>query len=371
MSLRYLLAAILLGAALAPAVAAPATASAPTLSRVQWESGSEKGTESLLLSFASAAPRISVETEPGGLSVWLPGVSASEVSAAGIRASAEPWGTRLRVERPGAELRSVKLDGETVRILISSRPAPPAMRSSSGYRIGVGDVVTVSVYKNADLSGEFPVAHDGTIDLPLVGPVPASGVTDTELAARIAAVLDRDFLIDPQVSVSIKTYQSQWVYVTGVVTRAVRIPLTPGMTMKDALSEAGVALSPGQVVALTRAAGSGETIVLNAEALDAADCPAPRDGDVLTVSEPSYVFVQGEVRRPGRLPLTPGLTLLQAIAMSEGLTDWANKKEVTILRTVGQEILEETINLKKVEERRMQDPPLKAGDQILVRRRVL
>jgi polysaccharide export outer membrane protein len=311
-----------------------------------------------------------VETEPGGLSVWLPEVAVGEIRAAGIRASAESGGTRLRIERPGAELRSVTLDAESVRILIS-RAAPTAMRSSSGYRIGVGDVVTVAVYKNADLSGDFPVAHDGTINLPLVGPVAASGVSDTDLAARIARILDRDFLIDPQVSVSIKTYQSQWVYVTGVVTRAVRIPLSPGMTMKDALSEAGVALSPGQVAVLTRVAGSGESLTLDAEALEARDCPAPRDGDVLTVSEPAYVFVQGEVRRPGRLPLTSNLTLLQAIAMSEGLTDWANKKEVVILRTLGRETVEETINLKKVEDRRVQDPPLKAGDQILVRRRVL
>lgn len=360
------LAAILLTIALAPNVAARVS----PLSKVQWEAGPEKGTESLVLSFDGPVPSLSVESEPDGLVVWLPGLTVGQLSAPGIRASAESGGTRLRIERPTAELRSVALEGDSVRILVTV-PAVGESRSVGAYRIGVGDTVQVSVYKNADLSGEFTVAHDGTINIPLVGPVAAGGLTDSELSSRISRILDKDFLIDPQVSVAVKNYQSQWIYVTGSVARAVRIPLSPGMAMKDALSEAGVALGPGQVAILTRAAGTGETLTLDDSALEAPDCPPPRDGDVLTVTEPAYVFIQGEVRRPGRLPLTPSMTVLQAIAMSEGLTDWANKKDVRILRTIGQETMEEEVNLKKVEERKSADPLLKPGDVILVRRRVL
>lgn len=367
MSLRKSLVGSIAGAC---ALLSLAVAAAATLTRVEWEAGSGNGEESLALIFAVPAPRLSVEASPGGVEVWLPGVAVAEVTAAGIRAVAEPGGTRLRIDRAGADLRSVSWDEETVRIRLAV-PAGREMRASSGYRIGVGDVITVSVYKNTDLSGEFPVAHDGTINLPLVGPVRAAGLSDTELAERIAAILDKDFLIDPQVSVSVKTYQSQWIYVTGAVARASRTALSPGMTMKDALSEAGVALAPGQVAVLTRAAGGGDPIPLFAEALEAPDCPMPRDGDVLTVSEPAYVFIQGEVRRPGRIPLTPDLTVLRAIAMSEGLTEWANKKELRILRSLGQETVEERVNLKKVEERKIADPPLKAGDVVLIRRRIL
>ena len=338
--------------------------------RVVWDTAGEQGGEILVLTFDTGTPRLSVLAMSGGLDVWLPAFSLTESPAPGIQIGREAGGTRLRVARPGVAIRSVDFDEKEVRIRLA-RPAGVEASPESSYRIGVGDVVTVTVYKNVDLSGEFPVAHDGTINLPLAGPIPARGLTDTELSLRIAEVLDKDLLIDPQVSVSIKTYQSQWVYVTGAVARAVRVPLAPGLGLKDALSEAGVALGPGQQVVLTRAAGAGETATLDAEALDNPGAPLPRDGDVLTVSDPAYVFIQGEVHRPGRFPLTPSMTVLQAIAMAEGLTEWANKKEVRILRTVGQEMLEEEVNLKRVEDRKVADPPLKPGDVILVRRRVL
>ncbi len=361
------------------AFVAPSLVHAAPPLKVVWEQGGVTGAESLLLAFDSAAPRLSVAVMSGGLDVWLPGVFLAEPPATGIQLGREAGGTRLLIARPGVALRSVEFEDKEVRIRMALAVDPanaaaattPDTRSDSSYRIGVGDIVNVTVYKNLDLSGEFPVAHDGTINLPLAGPIPARGFTDTELAARIAKVLDKDLLIDPQVSVSVKTYQSQWVYVTGAVARAVRVALEPGLGLKDALSEAGVALGPGQVVVLTRAAGAGETATLDAEALDNPGAPLPRDGDVLTVSDPAYVFIQGEVRRPGRFPLTPSMTVLQAISLAEGLTEWANKKDVRILRSVGQEMLEEEINLKRVEDRKDADPTLKPGDLILVRRRVL
>lgn len=354
------------------ACVAATTAHAATPLRVVWEKGGVPGAESLLLAFDASAPQLSIAAMSGGLDIWLPGLFLTESPAEGVQVGREVGGTRLRVSRPGVELRSVDFDDKEVRIRIAGAvDTATSPRADSNYRVGVGDIVNVTVYKNQDLSGEFPVAHDGTINLPLAGPIPARGFTDTELAARIAAVLGEDLLIDPQVSVSVKTYQSQWVYVTGSIARAQRVALEPGLGLKDALSEAGVALGPGQVVVLTRAAGAGETATLDAEALDNPGAPLPRDGDVLTVSEPAYVFIQGEVQRPGRFPLTPSMTVLQAIAMAEGLTEWANKKEVRILRTVGQEMLEEAVNLKRVEERKLADPTLKPGDVILVRRRVL
>jgi polysaccharide export outer membrane protein len=112
-------------------------------------------------------------------------------------------------------------------------------------------------------------------------------------------------------------------------------------------------------------------VTLDPTTLEAPDCPVPRDGDVLTVQEPGYVYVQGEVKRPSRLPYVPQMTLLHVITMVEGLTDWANKREVRILRTVGAETVEETVNLKRIEERKDPDPPVQAGDVILVRRRML
>ena len=348
-----------------------AVVQAASLEKVEWQTGTDRGAESLLLQFASTeVPDVQVEVQAWGLDVWLPGVAVEGVRAEAIRIVNEQGGARLRVERPGLELRSVRLEGRTVRLSVHG-PAMAPPPGVSAYRVGVSDVVSVLVYGNPDLSGDFAVAPDGTIQMPLVGSVPAAGMTDSQISRQLHDLLERDFLVDPQVSVSVKAYQSQWAYVAGAVARAVRIPLGPTMTLKDVLSEAGVALAPGQELVLTRTGGNGETRVLDAAAVEAGDAPVPRDGDVLTVQEPQYVFIQGEVRRPGRYLLTEEMTILQAIALAEGFTDWADKRGIRVLRTVGEDTLEERVNFKKVEERRAPDLPLAAGDVILVKRKLL
>ncbi len=342
---------------------------ASTLTRVEWQAGAQPGTEILILGFTDGVPKLDVEATSFGLSVWLPGMKLDAVEAEGIRVQGEAAGSRMRVERPGIELRSIRVEGDGIRLLLKRRAPENAVPSS--YTIGVGDVVTVAVFKNADLSGDFTVAADGTLNIPLVGTIVARGVTDVELGAQLREILEKDFLVDPQVTVTVKTYQSQWAYVTGAVARALRVPLSPGMSIKDILSEAGVALGPGQQIVFTRVGGSGETLTIDSDSMDTSELPAPRDGDVLTIQEPSYVFVQGEVRRPARLALLPSMTLLQAIALAEGLTEWANKKDVRVRRPLEGENAEEVVNLKKVEEQKAPDIPLKAGDIILVRRKIL
>jgi polysaccharide export outer membrane protein len=142
------------------------------------------------------------------------------------------------------------------------------------------------------------------------------------------------------------------------------------MTLKDVLSEAGVALAQGQVVVLTREGAPPEPLT-TAELEGTAF--GPRHGDVLEVKERAFVVVNGEVRRPGRHVHTPGMTLLEALAIVEGLTDWANKKDVRILRRedgsgAQREVL---VNLRDVEGGRAPDPELQPGDVVLVGRRFL
>ncbi len=77
-------------------------------------------------------------------------------------------------------------------------------------------------------------------------------------------------------------------------------------------------------------------------------------------------FVRGEVRQPGRYPLTGGMTVLQAIAAAGGYTEFANPRRVEIIRD-GETILE---NARQMEQNPDQDLPVKAGDVIIVRRSI-
>src|SRR5262249_23156803 len=152
---------------------------------------------------------------------------------------------------------SVRIDGSRARILV----ATAADASSAAYTVGVGDVLAISVYKNADLTGEFTVAPDGSITFPLVGSMAAAGQTEAAITSALTDRLAANFLVDRQVSVSVKVYQSQFVYVTGAVARSGRVAIRPGLTLRGALSEAEATLIPGVTIELRRA--SGETTTLD------------------------------------------------------------------------------------------------------------
>jgi polysaccharide export outer membrane protein len=350
------------------AACAAHAAAAPQLVALAWEPGDAPGAERLVLRFGSTPPAVGVWVEPWGVSVSVPSLGPTAATAPDVRIEAGSEATLLRLERPGATLRGIRYGADLVVVSLEGLGA----HGTSAYRIGIGDVLTVSVYKNPDLGGELTVGPDGSVSIPLVGRVPAQGRTEAEIASDVRDLLAKNLLVDPQVAVSVKTYRSQAAYVSGSVARGERVALSPGMTLKDVLTQAGVALGPGQVVLLTRA-GQAEPVSLTAEDVEAGRGPVPRDGDFLTVQERGFVVLSGEVKRPGRVAFRPGLTLLEAIASVEGLTDWASKKDVRIRRTeesVG-EAVDQIVNLKDVETGRIADPQLQAGDVVMVRRRFL
>ncbi len=110
------------------------------------------------------------------------------------------------------------------------------------YFIGVEDVVNVNVWKNPDLSITVPVRPDGKISVPLVGEVVAGGRTPLDVADEIKSKLSR-FIRDPQVSVILQQLNSHEflsrVRVTGAVNTPLSMSYRQGMTVLDAVLEAG------------------------------------------------------------------------------------------------------------------------------------
>jgi polysaccharide export outer membrane protein len=115
---------------------------------------------------------------------------------------------------------------------------PPATVPSADYRIGAQDVLTISVWKEPEITRTVPVRPDGKISLPLLNDVQAAGLTPMELAANITSGLKK-FIADPQVTVIVTEINSRHFYVLGEVGRPGAYPLLPGMTVLQALSGAG------------------------------------------------------------------------------------------------------------------------------------
>ena len=119
--------------------------------------------------------------------------------------------------------------------------APPrsnSMALSAEYRIGPYDTLQVTVWKETQLSGVFPVRPDGKISLVLLGDVSAAGVTPMELSATLTEMLKK-YIQDPLVTVTVTAVNSQKVYVVGEVQKVGAIDLTPNMTPLEAIAAAG------------------------------------------------------------------------------------------------------------------------------------
>lgn len=125
---------------------------------------------------------------------------------------------------------------------LSTAPPADVPTTASAYRIGVDDVVQVSVWRSPELSITAPVRPDGNITVPLVGDVTAAGRLPDEVAKEVQTKL-ATYVREPQVTVILTELRSHEylsrVRVTGAVRTPVSIPYRQGMTVLDAVLAAG------------------------------------------------------------------------------------------------------------------------------------
>lgn len=143
--------------------------------------------------------------------------------------------------------------GGAERVSPEVREAPPP---STGLQ--VGDIFEVRVFGEEELSAQYRIAPDGTIDFPFLGTVEVVGEDSRAIANRIASGLrEREILVDPQVTVFVSESNSRRVSVTGAVARPGTFDLVPGMTVVQAISMAGgaSALANQNAAVLTRRVG--------------------------------------------------------------------------------------------------------------------
>jgi len=213
------------------------------------------------------------------------------------------------------------------------------------YVIGARDVLKVTVWGQDDLSKDYPVDPDGYVSFPLVGRVKATGLTPTAFADDLRTRLEKDYLVNPQVLVSVKDYLSQKVHVSGEADKPGVYYLSGPTTVRDILSRAGgLSKSAGSQVVLVRAAtlrggsGSAEPASVRLDvsrvlAGDPAENLAVADGDTLVVPRGNTFFVFGEVRKPGAFPLDKDTNVLEGITLAGGFTDKAAPGRVRVIRS--------------------------------------
>jgi len=299
--------------------------------------------------------------------------------------------------------------------LLDSNPSAPAVGAGE-YRIGPEDVLNINIFEAQELNREVRVSAGGDISLPLLGSVRATGLTPRELEFVLQELLHRTYMKDPHVSVFVREMQSHPVSVMGAVRRPGVFQIRGSKTLLEVLSLAeGLADDAGETAIILRGAalsgepepatdrsaatdqpssGAQNTVAAKAvawglngnrsisenavqvnlkdllESDDSRSNPLVHPGDIVKVTHAGVVYVIGEVRRPGGFALKSNekISVLQVLALSEGLTRTAAKAEARIIRTDQQrgERKETPIDLGKILAGKAPDPVLEPKDIIFV-----
>lgn len=125
--------------------------------------------------------------------------------------------------------------------LLVAAPAVLKAQVRSDYKIAANDVIIIDVFGEKDFSREFRVSQTGTINYYFLKEVRVAGKTTSEVREMLRDMLDKDYLVDPQVAVDVKAYADREVFVQGAVTKPGSVPITgeQELTVLGAIARAG------------------------------------------------------------------------------------------------------------------------------------
>ena len=233
------------------------------------------------------------------------------------------------------------------------------------YEIGPSDLLRIVVLGQPEMSGDFSVENDGVLSFPLLGKVKASQMTAKDLEKKLTALLADGYLKRPQVSVLVKEYRSQRVFVTGEVQRAGPYALKADRSLFGLLADIGnLSADASREVIVTRAPrppAPPRLAEMLPDALAGRSDPAPepvptpevirvtmrdlqtggaeknlllRSGDTVTIPRAAQVYVSGHVVRPGPYRYVEGTTIMQLLNQAGGVTERGSSGRAKIVRIV-------------------------------------
>src|SRR6516164_7691875 len=299
--------------------------------------------------------------------------------------------------------------------LAKETKAPELSSSPGDYQIGPEDLLEISVLEAPDLNRTVRVSDDGAISLALLGSIQAAGLSTRQLQAVLEDRLRETYMKDPQVGVFVQEMRSHPVSVFGAVEKPGVYQIRYAKTLVEVLSMAqGLANDAGDTAIVVRHAGDpGDLAVaalLDSRSTAATDSPsepvvpitstasrAPEDtagiegitinlkdlldssdprsnvlvypGDTVKVARAAIVYVVGQVHKRGAflLKTNENISVLQAIALAEGMTSNAKGKEARIfLAGTNGSPKEVPINLDKILAGKAPSPLLKPDDVLFV-----
>jgi polysaccharide export outer membrane protein len=272
-------------------------------------------------------------------------------------------------------------------LLVEAPPPPP---TPDTYTLGPGDQIVIRVPDLEEIDNKaVPIDLKGSVNIPEVGRIQASGLTTEQLEGVIAEHLKR-YLVKPDVSVYLTEMRSQPVSILGQVQTPGVHQLQGQKNLFEVLSLAGgLRQEAGNVINITRrlewgsiplpgaandSTGQFSIASVDVKSVMNASNPAEniliKPNDVISVPKADTIYVIGAVHKPGAYVLGEyrSLSALQILALAEGPEKTADTKDARIMRVIpgSNDRSEIPVDLKTILSGKMPDVQLTADDILFV-----
>lgn len=297
----------------------------------------------------------------------------------------------LRAQRADTQVQSVQPVQPVPAASLSATPAAPAAAPTpSTYLLGPDDQITIQGPEMDEITNKpYRIDPDGFVSLPMLGRVKAGGLTigDFETQLNVAAT---KFVRNPQLVASVQEFHSQPISVVGAVNQPGAQQLQGKKTLMQVISMVGGFRSDaGNMLSIARESQWGPLPLPNAKPdasgkYSIAEISIPEllqektpqlnilimPNDVITIPVSDTVYVVGDVHKPGGFLLGEhkNMTVLQAVAMAEGVSGTSDSKHSRIIHHANDpnQRSETPVNVKLILAGKQQDLPLDGGDILFV-----
>jgi len=268
-------------------------------------------------------------------------------------------------------------------------------QKENSYIIGREDVLDITVWQSPDLTKSVIVRSDGTIDYPILGSIPALGLTTEELQKRIQEKLAQGYVKSPQVAVTIKEYNSKKILVFGQVGKPGLYKLRGEMPLLELLFMVGGVNADAKRMTIIRppqtsadaipagllphgSPGQGGNEGSSAMEVDLTSLLSKGDlsqnvtilpGDTLYFSSGTgqRYYVLGQVGKPGPYEWVQDITLLEAIKLAEGVNERGAPNRIKVRKTIAGQKQEIKVNIVDIMKgKKKDDVVIRPGDTIIV-----
>jgi polysaccharide export outer membrane protein len=250
--------------------------------------------------------------------------------------------------------------------------AMPAFGQQESLLIGSGDLIQVDVMDTPEMEQQVRVTDDGTVPLAYIGTVKVAGQTPANAAGMIErALIAKNVMRHPEVTVKIQEYATQDVSVLGQVRTPGTYPITTPQPILKVLSLAGgLADAADRHIMIKRLSGEQLPYFVSNDSDEAlAHEVMVHPGDTILVARAPMVYIMGDVNRPGAYTIATNdarLSVMQAVAMAGSAAKTSIPSHVRLIRKTDNGPVETQVRLDAIQKGKQSDVMLQANDIVYV-----